>query len=102
VAIKAIEGTAALIGEINITLQAARLWGAAEAIREEHGQPTSAPSRERMERGTTQARARLPHAAFDAAWRAGRALPLTAALDEAEVVLESMSSVVLRAAEKPG
>jgi hypothetical protein len=60
-------------------LLAARLWGAIERQREEHGLALSPVERSGYERALSVARAQTELAAWDTAWAEGRAL----ALDEA-------------------
>jgi predicted ATPase/DNA-binding CsgD family transcriptional regulator len=62
--------------------RAARLFGAEAALRERLGIPWKLPERDAYEPALAAARAALGRS-FGAAWRAGRALPLPAALDEA-------------------
>jgi non-specific serine/threonine protein kinase len=63
---------------------AARLLGAAEALREAIGTMILLPAdRESHERTVAAARAELSEAAFAAAWAAGQALPLEAAIADA-------------------
>ena len=58
---------------------AARLWGAAQRLREEIGAPQDVVMRGRCERQIAAARqALLDDAAFDAAWREGRGMTLEA------------------------
>jgi predicted ATPase/class 3 adenylate cyclase/Tfp pilus assembly protein PilF len=60
---------------------AARVWGAAERLREEIGAPLQTRERSRHDRKVAVARAAIgDDAAFDAAWREGRGLPLEAAV----------------------
>jgi DNA-binding CsgD family transcriptional regulator len=62
--------------------RAARLFGAAEALREAVGAPP--PQRQTLyERAIATTRAALGEQAFAAAWAAGRALPIAAAVAEA-------------------
>ncbi|CAA9527430.1 MAG: hypothetical protein AVDCRST_MAG73-519 [uncultured Thermomicrobiales bacterium] len=62
---------------------AARLAAAAEAMREAVGAPLPANERADHERCVAEARSALGAEAFAAAWEAGRALPLEAAVAEA-------------------
>ncbi|HEY7031133.1 MAG TPA: tetratricopeptide repeat protein [Thermomicrobiales bacterium] len=65
--------------------RAARLFGAAEVLREEVS--AAAPRRHnRSDRAVARTRAELGEAAFAAAWRAGRAMPLAAVVDEAMAI----------------
>ena len=63
--------------------QAARLWGAAEALHETIGARLAPAARLIDERRMTAARTRLGEAAFAAAWQAGRAMSLQQAIAEA-------------------
>lgn len=60
--------------------RAARLWGAAAAIREHIGVPIPPTDEPEHERTIAVARARLDQAAWDSAWAAGQAMPLAQAL----------------------
>lgn len=60
--------------------RAARLWGAAAALREEVGAPLSISEREEYDRETAVARESLGEEAFTAAWAAGRAMTLEQAI----------------------
>jgi predicted ATPase/DNA-binding SARP family transcriptional activator len=71
---------AALAGSLGEAERAARLWGAAEALRERIGSPRPDSARGDYNTRIADARARLGEAAFAAAWAAGRALPLKEAV----------------------
>jgi predicted ATPase/class 3 adenylate cyclase len=72
-----LEGIAEGLSARGEPLQAARLWGAAERLREALGSPLPPNERPRYERQVTAARAALPDArAFAASWQQGRALAL--------------------------
>lgn len=66
--------------------RAARLWGAAERLRETIGTPRPPDERAHHDRDVAAARAALGAAAFDGAWQAGRAMAfepaIASALDE--------------------
>jgi hypothetical protein len=61
-------------------LLAARLWGAIERQREEHGLALSPVERSGYERALRVARAQTELAAWDTAWAEGRALVLDEAV----------------------
>jgi predicted ATPase/DNA-binding SARP family transcriptional activator len=84
-----LEGLAGVAGGCGLAEQAARLYGAAEAIRAAIGSPLSPVARERYERAVAVARAQLPPLAFAAAWQAGRAMTLDGALAEARALGEA-------------
>jgi non-specific serine/threonine protein kinase len=63
---------------------AARLFGAADAVRREHGAPFPLPARIDYERAANRARVMLGDAKWSAAYAAGEALSLDDALLEAE------------------
>ncbi len=63
--------------------RAARLYGAAEALREAIGSPLPPSARAPHERSLAAARALLGEADFTAAWAEGRALTMEAAITEA-------------------
>ncbi|HEV2127932.1 MAG TPA: tetratricopeptide repeat protein [Thermomicrobiales bacterium] len=56
--------------------QAARLWGAAEALREEAGTPLPPSAHESLRRDVAAVRQQLHSGVFRAAWEAGRSLSL--------------------------
>jgi predicted ATPase len=62
---------------------AARLWGAAEQLRQSIGCRSAPAARVTYERAQAAARTQLDDAAFAAAWAAGQALPLEQAIAEA-------------------
>ena len=66
--------------------QAARLLGAIDALDEAMGYVPGADLRADLLRDEGESRAALGDEAYDAAWRAGRALPLQEAMDEAAAV----------------
>ena len=68
-------------------LRAARLWGAAQALRERAGVQRSAASRDQLARETAPARERLGEEAFQIAWTEGSAMTLEQA---AAYALEAM------------
>jgi hypothetical protein len=63
--------------------RAARLFGAAEALREALGAPLPPVERAHYDRSIATVRAALGEKAFAAAWTAGRAMPLEAAVARA-------------------
>jgi DNA-binding CsgD family transcriptional regulator len=71
---------------------AARLFGAADAIRREDRAPFPLPAREAYERAAHSGRFPLGHEAWSIAYAAGEALSLDAALHEAEAVVTPGSS----------
>jgi predicted ATPase/DNA-binding CsgD family transcriptional regulator len=71
--LEGLAGVRAARGEL---LQAARLWGAAEALREALGAPLPSVYRGAYERSVTAARAQCGEKAFAAAWAEGRAMTL--------------------------
>jgi hypothetical protein len=83
----ALEGLARLAGARDAdapgAARAARLGGAAAALREAAGAPLSPVERGWCEHQLAAARARLGAAAWAAAWATGRALPLDDALADA-------------------
>jgi DNA-binding CsgD family transcriptional regulator len=88
--------------------QAARLFGAADAIRRDDGAPFPLPARIAYEGAADSARAQLGEAAWAAAYGAGEGLPLERALAEAEVTTSALPRPApvppprgLRSAEQP-
>jgi DNA-binding NarL/FixJ family response regulator len=73
-------------------LLAARLFGAAEAVRVATGLPRPPGPRAAHAQGVAAARAALDEAAFDAAWAAGRALDPDEAHAEAHAAVAEMAS----------
>jgi non-specific serine/threonine protein kinase len=83
---------AALAGMIDQPEQAARLYGAAAAIREEHERlPLNLPERLVFERGETKARVALGELAWKTAYAEGRACSLDEAYAEAIAFAESVA-----------
>jgi predicted ATPase/DNA-binding CsgD family transcriptional regulator len=74
--------------------QAARLFGAAEALRDTLGHAFTLPERAAFERGESAARTALGETAVAAAEVAGRALPLESVLAEARAFLDSVAERV--------
>ena len=70
---------------------AARLFGAAEALRERHGVKLGPTERARLEQAIAPARAQLSEAEFAAAWTAGRALPIEQAIAVAVQVADDVA-----------
>ena len=81
------EGVAALAVAHGQPAPAARLFGAAEALREAIGRSIPPLDRQRHERTVAAVRSRLPEQELATTWAAGRALPLDRALAEAEAVV---------------
>jgi non-specific serine/threonine protein kinase len=69
-----LESLAALASAQEQPEQAARLWGAAERLREEIGAPLPPNEREEYDHKVSEARAALGEEAFTAAWTEGRAM----------------------------
>ncbi len=72
--------------------RAARLMGAAEALRERIGTPLARINESEYERDLANAHRGLSDEVFSVAWAAGRALPLEAALDEAEALFAAIAA----------
>jgi non-specific serine/threonine protein kinase len=78
----ALEGLASAVAALGGTLRAARVWGAAERLREEIGSTLPPNERPRYDRRVAAARATLKDdAAFDHAWQEGRVLTLKQAIE---------------------
>jgi hypothetical protein len=76
-----LEGVAASDAALGGALRAAHIWGAAERMREEIGLPHSADERHSYEVRVAATRVQSSKdAAFDRAWREGRAMTLDAAM----------------------
>jgi hypothetical protein len=78
-----LEALAGAAGAQGQPLRAARLFGAAEALREKIGVPLSPADRPTYDRTVAAARAQLDASAFTTAWTAGRALTMEQAVSEA-------------------
>jgi hypothetical protein len=86
---KGLEGLAAVAVAQAQPERAARLFGAAEGLREAMGAPLPPSDRAEYDRDVAAARTALGEEAFAAAWQAGRAMSLddavAFALDETQV-----------------
>ncbi len=78
-----LNGFAGVAGEMGQPVRAARLFGAAEALRETIGLSRQSDERAIYDRSVAAVRAQLEEAAFAAAWAEGRAMPLEQAIAEA-------------------
>jgi len=81
--VHALEGVAGLAAAQGDARRAARLYGAAEALREVIRTPLAPFDRTEYDRYVAVARAQLDEAAFSAVWAEGRAMPLEQAIAEA-------------------
>jgi predicted ATPase/class 3 adenylate cyclase len=72
----ALEGLASVVATQGAYTWAARLWGAAEALRKSIGAPLPAVERPAYERAVTATREYLGQSAFDTAWVEGRGMTL--------------------------
>jgi hypothetical protein len=79
----ALEYLAAAAGVAGQGARAARLWGAAAAVRETLGAPLISDDQADLEQAATPARVALGETAWAAAFAAGHALSLSAAVAEA-------------------
>jgi DNA-binding NarL/FixJ family response regulator len=75
-----LEGLAGVVVAEGEPVWAARLWGAAETLRETVGAPIPPVERTDYERAVAVAHAKLGEQAFSAAWAEGRAMTLEQAL----------------------
>jgi non-specific serine/threonine protein kinase len=79
-----LEGIAQIAATVAGSVTGARLWGAAERLREEIGAPLPLGKRQDYDKQVAAARAAIgDDAAFDAAWQEGRAMTLDEALQMA-------------------
>jgi hypothetical protein len=79
---RALEGLATVVADLGDSPRAARIWGAAERLRDEIGTPLSPADRPRYDQHIATARAALANdTTFDRAWQDGRALKLVQALE---------------------
>jgi non-specific serine/threonine protein kinase len=96
--LETIAGTAAGAARL---VEAARLLGAAERLREELAAPLPAGEMGRFEEALAPVRDGLDPTAFAAAWAAGRRLPREAAADEAVELAAALSSDLRRHDDPP-
>ena len=89
-----LEGLAQVSAARGKPLPAARLWGAAEALRESIGAARQQVWRDRYERAVSAARAQAGPAPFEAVWAAGRDMPLEQAIAEASETGQRAQSVI--------
>ena len=82
---------ASMAGQVGDHERAARLGGAADALRERAGTAVPSYNRPGHERIVARARAGLGEDAFAAAWAAGRALPWDEAVAEAAAVFAAVA-----------
>jgi hypothetical protein len=78
-----LEGVALVAAAKGLSLRAARLWGAAEALREATDERRWHVFQRAYDRGLAQARAQVAEAAWASAWALGRALTAAQAIAEA-------------------
>jgi hypothetical protein len=78
-----VEVLAGTLGDQGQAHQAARLFGAAETLRQEIGAPVPPDERPEYERDVSHLRGSLDAAAFDQAWAEGRASPLERVVGQA-------------------
>jgi predicted ATPase/class 3 adenylate cyclase len=78
---ESLEGLASVVAALGISLRAARIWGAAEGLREGIGSPPRPYERPNYDQHVAAARRRGDNAAFDRAWQDGRALTLDRAIE---------------------
>jgi non-specific serine/threonine protein kinase len=97
-----LEGIAGLASEAEQPVQAARLFGAAETLRESAGVPLPPVHRAAYERDLAAARAALDERAWRTAWAEGRALLMQQAIVAAEQTLgEAEATATARQSEPP-
>ena len=78
---ESLEGLASVVAALGISLRAARIWGAAEGLREGIGSPPRPYERPNYDQHVAAARRRGDNAAFARAWQDGRALTLDQAIE---------------------
>jgi DNA-binding CsgD family transcriptional regulator/tetratricopeptide (TPR) repeat protein len=84
VASESLEGLACISGAEGASERAAKLFGAAEALREEVGSPQHTPEEEALrEPYLAMARSQLDEVSWQEAWAEGRAMPMEAAIEYA-------------------
>ncbi|MBA2534361.1 MAG: response regulator transcription factor [Rubrobacter sp.] len=101
VAAASLEGMACMSGAKGASERAARLFGAAEALREALGDHQHTPEEEALsEPYLAMARSRLDEAAWQAAWAEGRAMPMEQAIEYA-LSEEKPTPPISLASERP-
>jgi non-specific serine/threonine protein kinase len=90
-----LEGLAALAGTKADGVRAARLWGAAEALREAVGAPLAPVDLPSHERNVAAVRAHIDETSWEAAWAEGKAMTLEEAVEYALSEEEPTSSAPL-------
>jgi predicted ATPase/transcriptional regulator with XRE-family HTH domain len=96
-----LEAFGKLAGSLGRPATALRLYGAAEAVRVEIGEPIPAGQRDDYALEVTRTKAKLNAAEAEAALTAGRALPIDAAVAEALALADLESSPLPVSAESP-
>lgn len=98
-----LEGMAQALASLGQELRAARLWGAAEALRETFGAARQQAWRAHYEAAITAARVLADAAEFDREWAGGREAALEQIIAEANAVLPTLSppQIVLEAPAAP-
>ncbi len=76
-------GLAKVAGLQGFAQRAARLWGAAEGLREVMGTPLSSPELAEYERDVAATSTQIDEALWQAAWQEGRTMSLEQAIDYA-------------------
>jgi DNA-binding CsgD family transcriptional regulator len=99
--VEALSGVATAAVARSQPARAARLFGAAAAMREAIGLPAWLPERTLYERSLDRLRGTMSDAAFAAAWTAGQAMPAQAAVTEALAGRAPASPAALQAALTP-
>src|SRR5262249_7524866 len=90
---RCLEGLASVAGAIGQPERAARLWGAADVLREPDGRRLPA-ERAAYDRSVGAARAQLDLDAFTAAWAKGRVMPLEQAIAEAAAPIRKVDQPI--------
>jgi predicted ATPase/class 3 adenylate cyclase len=80
---ESLEDLAAVLGAQGQGSRAARLWGAAEALRGQVGAPLAPAEQSRYRAAVASSRAGSPESAFELAWNEGRAMTPDVAIDYA-------------------
>jgi non-specific serine/threonine protein kinase len=96
-----LDALAAVCGQQGHVGRAARLWGAAEALREASGFSQALDDKRVLEPFLKAARSRLDEAAFQVAWEEGRAMTEEQAVGYALSEVEEQDAPTLPAASEP-
>ena len=96
-----LEGVAAVVAAQGVLVWAARLWGAADILRETTGRPLQSRERARYEQAVTDTRTQLGEKDFAAAWTQGRMMTPAQALAAQGQAMRPAESLATPHAKSP-